>query len=55
MSIPPVSSALPTTPAVPAAQVAPPVAKDSDGDHDGSTGKVKPSNPGLGKLADHSA
>ena len=55
MSISPVSTlpTPPTAPAAQAAQAAPPAPRDSDGDNDGS--KVKPSNPGLGKVADHTA
>ena len=53
MNIPPVSPTVPNTPVGPVPQVTPPAQKDADGDHDGT--KVKPSNPGLGKVADHSA
>ena len=55
MNIPPVSTTVPNTPIGPAVQAPPPSQKDSDGDNDGSTGKVKSSNPGLGKVADHTA
>ena len=54
MTIPPISTT-PTAPVAQAAQQSRPAARDSDGDNDGSTAKVKPTTPGLGKVADHSA
>ena len=55
MTIPPVSTTPPTAPVAQTTQQPRPAGRDSDGDNDGSTAKVKPTNPGLGKVADHSA
>ena len=54
MNIPPVSTP-PTVPVAQATQSTRPAGRDADGDNDGTTTKVKPTNPGLGKVADHSA